>query len=93
MDPGFDTENLLTLRLDVRSASDDKDNRAGWFFNELEGKLQSLPGIEAAALASHRPIVGAEPNRPLSIEGRPSAAPTEQPWAATVTVSADFFST
>lgn len=93
MDPGFDTENLLTFRLDVRSASNDKDNRTGWFFNELEGKLQSLPGIEAAALASHRPIVSAEPNRSFTIEGRPSATSTEQPWAATVAVSADFFST
>ncbi len=39
MDPGFDTENLLTLPLDVRTASGDKENRAGPFFNELEGNL------------------------------------------------------
>jgi predicted permease len=93
IDPGFDTENLLTFRLDAPSSMSIEDAQLRAFFQELSGNISALPGIESAGLVSHRPIVGGEPNRSFGIEGQTVTEPTERPWAATVTVDPGLFST
>ena len=93
IDPGFDTENLLTFRLDVPSSKNIGKAQLRTFFQELSDNILALPGIDSAGLVSHRPIVGAEPNRSFTIEGQTVTEPSERPWAATVTVDPGFFST
>ena len=93
---GFDANDLLTMRIDLPDSrySDRVAPRA--FFDGLVRQARAVPGAESAALTSHRPIVGSEPNQSLVLEGRLGvlgAAPDDVAWAATTTVSTEFFRT
>ena len=54
-DPGFSTQNVLVTGLDLISAAYDKP-RARNFFNQLLERVQSIPGVEAAALGRVSPF-------------------------------------
>ena len=91
---GFDANDLLTMRIDLPDSrySDRVAPRA--FFDGLVRQARAVPGAESAALTSHRPIVGSEPNQSLVLEGRLGvlgAAPDDVAWAATTTVSHGVF--
>ena len=47
---GFDTSNLLTLRLELPVANYGDDAARARFGRQLEEKLQSLPGVKSATL-------------------------------------------
>jgi len=89
---GFTAENVLTLRLDLPPSHYPEPHQVKATLESVVERARRIPGIRGAALTSHAPIVGGEPNRTFVIEGREASGET-LPLAATVVVSSGFFST
>ena len=72
VNPGFRTEQLVTLRIGL-PATYDSDAAVNTFYRQAQERLSVLPGVKGATLASQLPITGGEGNGDIAIEGRPSA--------------------
>jgi predicted permease len=96
VDPGFNPDHLLTLRLQYPPAASVSKERSAVFFSGLTQKLAALPGALAAGSVSRLPAMGGGLNtqggNPFSIEGRAwdPKAPVRQ-IAHTQTADADYF--
>ncbi len=89
---GFDGDNLLTLRVEL-PVPDAEASRAASFFERSLTNIETTAAVEMAAWTSHLPLTGGEPNRSISIEGKPAAAEADVPWVAAVVITPDFFRT
>jgi putative ABC transport system permease protein len=90
VDPGM-SANVMSLRIN-RSPAKSKDGaQNAIFFQNVIDRVKTLPGIEAAGVASHMPFVYTE-DWPITVE---SAANTEIQTqnVDTRTVSSDYFTT
>jgi predicted permease len=67
-DPGFRTDNLLTAYFSL-PATDYPRDQAVDFFARLIERVEALPGVERAAMASRRPITSDRSNGRFHIEG------------------------
>lgn len=76
VDPGFDVERLLTMRISLTEQAYPQDRIRG-FGQQLRERLQSLPGVKAAALSSDLPLHGNTSAGPLELEAKPDAADGE----------------
>ncbi|HEV2666660.1 MAG TPA: ABC transporter permease, partial [Blastocatellia bacterium] len=69
IDPGFDTRNRVFTTLDLLSLgyteSQGKD-----FFKRLIERINTIPGVQSASLASHLPLGVTTSTLPFNIEGR-----------------------
>jgi len=77
--PGFQTEHVITARLSLNQpaygAYGDPTLRAR-FWQQLEGRIKSLPGVEAVGATSELPLTGERNDNPFHIPGR-SYGPSE----------------
>lgn len=93
LDPGFESERLLTARIDLSSERYGEPARRASFFEALAEGLEGEPGVERAAVTSHRPILGGEPRRTITVLGRELPDPDELPWVKTVSAGPGYFDT
>ncbi len=78
VDPGFETENLATLRLSLPDTSYPNEKERSQFFLEVLGQLETTPGVRAVTAANGLPFPGRTANWGVAVEGndsemRPSA--------------------
>jgi putative ABC transport system permease protein len=104
VNPGFDSSNLLTMRVDLpeggkylqRVPGGDMEKASplvAAFHQELLEQIGALPGVESVEMSTTLPIRGFE-GRTFTILGRPApAAPNEMPGAGFSEVSSGFFQT
>jgi putative ABC transport system permease protein len=78
---GFAPDQVLTMLLPSRDAKLE-------FYEQLLGRLESMPGVEAASIASTAPLLGYASKTVMDIQGR-----TEQVGVGLHCVSADYFKT
>ena len=91
IDPGMSTANVMSMRIN-RSPAKSKDGaQNAIFFQKVIDRVKTLPGIEAAGVASHMPFVYTE-DWPITVESVANAGAQTQS-IDTRTVSADYFST
>jgi putative ABC transport system permease protein len=69
VNPGFQTKNLVQFDMDLGSIGYDQ-RRAHTFYNELETRLQHLPGIEAAGVALNPVLADSDWESTIHIAGR-----------------------
>ena len=69
--PGFDAQNVLTMRLDLPREKYATLEKMGTFFEDLEGRIGGLPGVESVGLISELPFSGQPNDMPYTFEGRP----------------------
>lgn len=69
-DTGFDPKGVLTFRLGLPQTQFKDREVVRNFFNQLDARLEQVPGVEAAAAASVLPRNGLE-TRAFAIEGQP----------------------
>ena len=74
VDPGFDPNNVLTLRVDVPRQKYDTPEKTANFFAQLETRVANLPGVESVGLITELPMSGQLNDMPFTVEGRPVAA-------------------
>jgi putative ABC transport system permease protein len=77
VDPGFDANNVLTMRIDVPRQKYDTPEKTSNFFQQLETRVAGLPGVEAVGLITELPLSGQSNDMPYTVEGRPVVAANE----------------
>jgi predicted permease len=91
MDPGFDTENLLLLRIrpdESLSPPEYKDTEG--FYHTMRQKIAGIPGVRSVALSSLPLLRGVLRSSDISIPGHPDAESRE---SLRLTVSDGYFAT
>jgi predicted permease len=89
---GFDPDGVLTVSLQVPSMAYNTSESRARFFDQLEDRVRTLPGVRAIASTGELP--GPSMNRNgLSIEGVTWPPGEGQPFIAYASVSGDFFRT
>jgi putative ABC transport system permease protein len=90
-DPGFDTDRVLSLRINLsRTAYPDHASRVT-FFDRLEERVTALPGVEAAGAITFLPMTFPGGTLGIAIEGAPP--PQDGQWEGAVfrVVTPDYF--
>ncbi len=78
--PGFDANNVLTARVELSRFKYDSPDKAAGFFQELDTRISSLPGVEAAGMVSELPLSGSGSDMPYTVEGRPPVTRDQVPF-------------
>ena len=69
VDPGFDSQNLLTVKVQVPRTKYKDGAAVSSFFQQLLEKIQALPGVESAGAVSQLPLGGEYWSGTLTFEG------------------------
>jgi predicted permease len=93
LDFGFDTRDLLTLKVELPAARYAGDESVRAFQEGIRQRLSPLPGVTGVALATSRPLVEDLPTEALLIEGAEPAPKEAPPWAMRELVSSGYFET
>ncbi|HEY0380189.1 MAG TPA: ABC transporter permease [Pyrinomonadaceae bacterium] len=91
--PGFDPQNLTTLQLALPQAQYGQNEQLVAFYSELTRRIESLPGVEAAATIDMMPMGGSGGTTSFLVEGRPAPPPGQFPEANARTSSPGYFQT
>jgi len=71
VDPGFDANNVLTMRVALARNKYDTPEKTANFLTELQTRVGSLPGVETVGVISELPLSGQLNDLPFTVEGRP----------------------
>jgi predicted permease len=94
VEKGFQTENVLTMKVRLsRSKDPAQPSQHYTYCRELLARLQTLPGVQSAALTTWLPLTGLTGRGVLNIEGRPPWENGKVPIVEVSTVSPDYFRT
>ncbi len=77
VDPGFDTDNLLTLRVSLPDQLYPSDSERSEFFERTVAEIAALPGVRSASASSMIPLLGSNSNSGMSIEDHPISDPAD----------------
>jgi putative ABC transport system permease protein len=93
VDPGFDTHNVLTLKMSLKGKQFDKAEAVEQVVRNGVEKLKSIPGVVDASATCCVPLQGGY-GLPFRIVGRPLAADSQGPYhggGGWMTVSPGYF--
>jgi len=90
VDPGFNAENLLTMRFLMSGRAYTVEQQQA-FYRECLERVSSLPGVRAAALTLSLPIDNSNWNSIFIVADKPVPPRSELPNAAFTPVSANYF--
>ena len=69
VDPGFKTDRILTMEMQLRTAQYAKDPAILNFWQQVLDRVRALPGVEAAALGTVVPLTNSHSRSDITIEG------------------------
>ncbi|MEX2661401.1 MAG: ABC transporter permease [Vicinamibacterales bacterium] len=69
VDPGFTAEQLLTMQVGVPARYDDAPSRLA-FYDELDARLRSLPGVVSVGGTTRLPLGSSQVTTRLEVDGR-----------------------
>ena len=75
--PGFDSNNVLTMRIDLPEEKYATTEKTTNFFHQLETRISGLAGVDSVGLITELPLSGQPNDIPYSVEGRPPASPDQ----------------
>jgi putative ABC transport system permease protein len=78
VDPGFDTDNLLTLSVALPEQRYPSDAEKTQFFDSAVREISSLPGVRSASAVGTIPLVGSNSNTAMAIEDHPISDPADK---------------
>ena len=91
VDPGFQAEQVLTLRTTLAAATYDTDDRVRAFGNALLDRMANAPGISAVGFANYLPLTNFGAANRFEIEGRPEARIEDQKFSGVWVVGGRYF--
>jgi putative ABC transport system permease protein len=77
VNPGFDANNVLTMRIDLPHKKYQAEGKFENFFQQLETRVASLPGVQTVGLITELPLSGQLNDMPFEVEGRPPVTPDQ----------------
>jgi putative ABC transport system permease protein len=92
VNPGFDANNVLTARVELSRFKYDSPDKAASFFQELDTRINGLPGVEAAGMVSELPLSGSGSDMPYTVEGRPPVTRDQVPFGDFRRVNKEYLS-
>ena len=93
INPGFDRENVLTLRINLPRSNYPKPAQTEAFYNDLLQRVKSLPGVQSAGTISHAPLSGFGMIALIQVEGHPPPDRKKDPPIGIGSVSNEYFET
>lgn len=92
IDPGYDYSSAIAARVTVRGSAFPETKDVVQFHRRALEELRAIPGVTHASGASDLPLVD-ETTTIYEVEGRPAAAPGQEPVTAIVWASSNYFET
>ena len=89
--PGYNRNNVMTFRLALPESKYREMPQVRSFYDDVLRRIQSLPGVEAAACMSSLPSTWSWEQVEYAAEGQPPAAPGELRLAVSQSVTPDIF--
>jgi putative ABC transport system permease protein len=93
MDPGFRTENVLTLRINTSRSRLQQAPQIAQFYDQLLQRVRALPGVRGAVVTTSLFLSDTPSSGTFTLEDRPPFPPAEQIEATFDAVSPGFFET
>ncbi len=93
VDPGFQTERVITAEVSLDAAACREKGRCSEFFATLLNEAPGMVGTEGIALTDSLPLSGLDDNYAFDAEGHPRDARQPAFQATGRTVSSDYFAT
>ena len=93
VEPGFDSANLLTFRIELPASSYPTPESVRTFQERVIQEVAALPDVVSVAATDHLPVADRETTLPLAIEAAPDRVGDTPPQAARALVSADYLAT
>ncbi|HEV7747777.1 MAG TPA: ABC transporter permease [Pyrinomonadaceae bacterium] len=90
--PGFNSDHLLTMRIELPEARYQDVAKQTRFRTEALEAINMLPGVKAAMI-SELPLSGDSLDHDFVIDGRPPIAPGDEPSLETRSILGDYFHT
>ena len=93
VDPGFSTNNLLTMKVVLTDPKYTTFEQCQAFYSNVVQRVQSLPGVKSAAVTTNLPLYRQGNSMSIVIEGRPEPLPNQAPVVVIRVVSPAYFDT
>jgi putative ABC transport system permease protein len=93
VNPGFRPDHLLTLRMSPTISKFHDQDEGVAFYQQVIQRMAELPGVESVGAITHPPLSHLNLRLAFAIEGRPPAAPGEEPSVEARAISPDYFQT
>jgi len=93
VDLGVRTDHILTFSLPVPEKKLTQSAQIVSFYRQLVEKVESLPGVEHAEVATGMPLQGPGFGMPFTIAGKPVSDPSTRPGAGFQMVTPDYYQT
>ncbi|HEX8775378.1 MAG TPA: ABC transporter permease [Pyrinomonadaceae bacterium] len=93
VNPGFETERLLTMRLVLPNNKYPEDYQRTAFFRQAIERIGRLPGVQSASAVSFLPFAGIGSATRFTIEGRPAPQAGDAPTTDVRVTDANYFRT
>jgi putative ABC transport system permease protein len=93
VDPGFRSERVLTMEMNLRTSQYDKELGILNFWQQVLDRVRTLPGVETAALGTAIPLTDSHARADVTIEGMALPKPGSFPHPDTHIVSSDYAAT
>ncbi len=94
IDPGFTAEKVMTMKVDLPPAKygtlGQTDEKRVQFVNDLVKRIESLPGVESAAVVTATPLTGG-PTFIMRVESNINVTPSSAPVTRYRTITPDYF--
>lgn len=90
MNPGFDTNNALTMSFDLGLQGYDKP-RGEQFQRQLIERVRALPGVQSAALTDFIPLSLNYNSNQVFVEGQPAERGQNAPQAMVASITPQYF--
>lgn len=93
IEPGFDTGNLLTMRVSLPERDYATGPQRQEFFAQTLAQIAAQPGIRSVGAITRLPLAGDSRNarRSIALEGRAIADVNDKPWVVDLVISPDYF--
>jgi putative ABC transport system permease protein len=79
VDPGFNTDNVLTMRVALPESKYPKDAQVVAFYKQVLERIRALPGVTSASVVRPLPLTGDGWQTDFYLEGRPMPPPGQSP--------------
>jgi putative ABC transport system permease protein len=93
VDPGFQPQQLLTMRIGLASARYPQPAQQTSFYDRVLERAAAIPGVGAVALANTLPVNGRAIGYFFNVEGRPVLDSAKAPTAWLHSISPGYFHT
>ena len=93
VDPGFQADHLLTMRISLPGRKYDSDPKVLSFFKQAAEQVRAIPGVESAGAINTIPFGGPHAGTNLDIEGQPKRAPGQALTTGVCVTDANYFQT